>query len=411
MTLLIDNRAALGNRPGLHALIAGVSHYRHLPGGGGDTATQTFGMEQLTSTALTAYKIFRWLQERQQQLAAPLATCRLLLSPSPGELATEPALNGLAETCTRASFAAEAQQWRANASSRNDDMTLFYFAGHGIARTPTDGVLILEDFGDPRVGGALTNAAEIVNIMGGMCPPADAQQQMARTQLYFVDACRVLPSEIKNFEKMSVPDIFDVELGGSDDRQAPIFFATIPGKKAYAMKNVQTLFSKALLKCLNGSAGDAYNDANDEVRWRVTVQSINKALYKYFDKLIDMAGVDQAFTLSGNAAGDPVVHLLDDTPNVEVTLEVEPGIAAQFTEVKIINPDLGTEVKVINPHLGTEAQPLTVPLNPHPFKCFVPAGLYTIRAKINPPNALYRDVQGRAKMYLPPLETWKGKVA
>lgn len=75
MTLIIDERAHLQGQPGFHAFIAGVSSYPHLPGGIGTPAPDSFGMQQLSSAALTAYKMYCWLVERQRKLPVPLATC------------------------------------------------------------------------------------------------------------------------------------------------------------------------------------------------------------------------------------------------------------------------------------------------------------------------------------------------
>lgn len=85
MALVFDNRHNLQGKPGLHALIAGVSRYRHLPGGGGPPAKEDWKLPQLTATALTAYKIYRWLIDRRDRLPKRLATVRLLLSPSDAE--------------------------------------------------------------------------------------------------------------------------------------------------------------------------------------------------------------------------------------------------------------------------------------------------------------------------------------
>ncbi|MGH9970324.1 MAG: caspase family protein, partial [Pyrinomonadaceae bacterium] len=382
--------------PGLHAFIAGVSLYQHLPGGGGTAAPDNFGMEQLSSTALTAYKIYRWLIERQSHLGLPLATVRLLLSPSAGEVAAEPGFSAVgADRCLRLNFASEARQWRTDVSSNNENVAIFYFAGHGVQRSRNDGVLLLEDFGDPNEG-TLHNAAEIINIFNGMAPPASTQKKMARTQFYFVDACRVLPSAFKNFEKMTVPDIFNVELSGSDDRQAPIFFATIPGVKAYAMKNDQTLFSKALIKSLNGAAGTPLpEDAQGNVAWHVSVQSLNRALSTFFPTLTDIQGADQAFSLGGYPTGDPTFHLLDGPPAVEVVLEVDPQDAVPFTRIEIMDDS------------GQSAQTLPLPLSPHPYTCEVPAGIYSIKATIQPPNPLYVDRPGKPRLLLPPRFPWR----
>lgn len=400
MTLIVNNLPQLQGQPGFHAVIAGVSAYRHLPGGGDTAAPDSYGMEQLSSTALTAYKIYRWLLERQSQLPLPLATVRLLLSPSPAEAAEiakeSPRLQ--VDRCTRQNFAADVRQWRGDAGSRDDNITFFYFAGHGVQRSKNDGVLLLEDFGDPNEG-TLHNAAEIINIFNGMAPPASVQRKIARTQLYFVDACRVLPSAFKNFEKMTVPDIFNVELSGADDRHAPIFFATVPGVKAYALKNEQSLFSKALLTCLKGAAGATLpEDAHGNVGWHVSVQSLNKTLNDFFPALTGIPDVDQAFSMGGYPTGDTTIHFLDGPPSVEVVLEVDPLAAVPFTKVVIKDVESGAPV---------EGLPSPLTLDPHPFPCKVPAGIYTIDATIEPVNPLYVDRPGKPRMLMPPRFPWK----
>lgn len=400
MTLIVDNRAALAGKPGLHALIAGVSMYSHLPGGGGKPAVDGYGMQQLSSTALTAYKVYRWLMERKDHLSMPLATVRLLLSPSVGEEAAVPELAAAgASRCTRQNFTGEVRQWRTDAGSDNDNVTFFYFAGHGVQRTRSDSVLLLEGFADPDEG-PLHHAAEIFNIFNGMAPPASVAMKMARTQFYFVDACRVLPSAFKNFEKMAVPDIFSIELSGADDRRAPILFATIPGIKAYALKNEQTLFSKALIKCLNGAAGETLpEDEEGNVAWHVSVQSLNKALSEFFTALTGIPDSDQVFSLGGALTGDPTIHFLDGTPSVEVSIEINPQEAVPFTRIEILDPTSGLPIGSI-----------PSPLNPHPFTCEVPAGIYSIRATIEPANPLYVSLVGQPRRFLPPLVPLRRRV-
>src|SRR5947207_37494 len=126
MTLIFDNRANLQGKPGLHALIAGVSAYPHLPAVTGTPATDILGMQQCTSTSYSAYMIIRWLEGWQTRLRVPLATCRLLLSPSPDEVAVEAQLNVLTEACTQNNFRTAARQWRADASSHKENVAFFY---------------------------------------------------------------------------------------------------------------------------------------------------------------------------------------------------------------------------------------------------------------------------------------------
>ena len=144
MTLLFDDRPALGANPGVHALVIGVSSYPFLTDGAHAVA-DPWGMGQLTSTAASAFKMFEWLERTRAKLPVPLATCRVLLSPSP----QEPHLNGVADAATTMNVLAAANEWRNDASSNRDNVTFFYFAGHGVQRTKEDAVMCLEDFLQP----------------------------------------------------------------------------------------------------------------------------------------------------------------------------------------------------------------------------------------------------------------------
>lgn len=378
MTLVLDERSDLRGKPGLHVFIAGASLYRHLPGGGGKPTDNSYGMQQLSSTALTGYKVYRWLLDNKGQLPLPLATVRLLLSPSPAELAVEPKMENLTDACTRANFAAEAKQWRKDAGSSRDEFTFFYFAGHGVQRKKDDAVMLLEDFGNPDEG-PLASAVTIDNLFNGMAPPASPTEQIAQRQIYFVDACRIAPSEFRAWEWLDVSGIWGVELSGSDDRYAPIFFAAIPGTKAYALSGEQTLFSKALLACLNGSGAEALEEDTDgQVRWGVTVHSLNEALESQVGELNVEHEGNQKYTLSG-LVRNTVLHYLERPPEVDIVLEIDPTEALPFVRLEVTDPQ---DAGVWN----------LEPIDPHPYENKLPAGYYRISAKIvNPPQPPYVD--------------------
>src|SRR5262249_21980166 len=138
------------------------------------------------------------------------------------------------------------------------------------------------------------------NIRGGMAP-APELPDIARTQFYFVDACRVRPDQFSRFEAMGTTDVFDVSLGGKDDRSSPIYFASISNQVANAVPGDQTLFSRGLLECFNGEAGEALEEAeNGEVQWGVTVNSLSEQLAAYkIDALNRTFGADQTFAPGG----------------------------------------------------------------------------------------------------------------
>jgi hypothetical protein len=126
------------------------------------------------------------------------------------------------------------------------------------------------------------------------------------------------------------------------------------------------------------------------------VQSLNKALNDFFPTLTGIADADQAFSMGGYPTGDTTIHFLDGPPSVEVVLEVDPLAAVPFTRVVIVDIESGQPVQALPP-----------PLNPHPFTCEVPAGIYTINAMIEPDNPLYVNQLGKPRMLLPPRFPWR----
>src|SRR5262245_36802241 len=66
--------------PGVHALIIGASRYDHLNEGSAP-APETYGLGQLSVSALTAYRFFAWLRNGYALDGWPVARVRLLMSP------------------------------------------------------------------------------------------------------------------------------------------------------------------------------------------------------------------------------------------------------------------------------------------------------------------------------------------
>jgi hypothetical protein len=394
MVLVYDRRGELGDQPGLHALITGVSAYTNLPKGDQAGTPDSMDLYQLTSAALSAYKVYRWLVDHQHNLPVPLATCRLLLSPSSEELAAEATLNGLGAGTNLNNFLLAAKDWRQDAASNLDNMTFFYFAGHGAQRTKDDAVLLLEDFGD-GLGGPLKNAVDLGNIFKGMAWSTDFPN-MAQTQLYFADACRDFLGAFKDYEPDDTTQVFRVELGGEDRRCAPIFFAAVPGTKAYALVGEQSLFTEALLTCMNNDAGD-FRELPEGDKWCVTVHSLSEALSSIVDDLNLTRGADQVIVLGG-LVREKILHYLEHAPTVNVSLEIEPGEAIDVARFEILD------------ELGQPLSKVPYPMPSNPYRGKWEAGFYTISATIQPPDARFVDRPGRVRPVMPPIYQRKVKL-
>lgn len=384
MTLVLDNRAELKGKPGLHAFLAGVSHYRHLLDGSGAPATNTYGLNQLTAAATSASQFYEWLKSRSEHLAAPLATVRLLLSPAGNEI-TDPTV----APCTWSNFVEEANRWRNDASVSDDDVTLFYFAGHGIIRDKADSVLLCDDFAQP-FHGPLPNVVAFLNMFAGMAPPADTTLRRARRQFYFIDACKEFPEQLKELEKIEIAPVFESELSGRDDRVAPVFNAAISGSEAYAITGKQTLFSIALLDCLNGLAGEATPENDDgTIDWHVTTFSLTKGLAFRMAELNERYGTNQRCQLAG-IPGESPIHYLDGPPEVEGILKVIPEDAKGLINIEVRNLKQTT---VWQPSSETV----------YPYRRILTAGSYLVKSTIRePPKPPYVDRTSDPKPVMPP---------
>lgn len=174
--------------------------------------------------------------------------------------------------------------------TRGRRVQLFYFAGHGVQRNKDDVVLLLEEFGN-GLGGPLVHAVDVKNIFYGMAP-APTRPQIAYTQLYFVDACRNMPSAFAGFR-----DTADYP----GDRRGPRGsgpLASIAGTTALGLRGKQTLFSKALINCFVNDAADLV-EVNGQDRWVVSVQRPAQALDLEISDLNQELGGDQDWGFEG----------------------------------------------------------------------------------------------------------------
>ena len=321
---VVDNRKTV-QEPGIHALIVGVSNYVNLPDHDDPPRKEKWLLNQLTSPALSALKIFDFLQ--QNPLRLPIKTIRLLLAPSLVEVRAEPRL--LTVTSIRPNqetFKQFARSWRDDANTNPDDMTIFYFAGHGVQRGD-DGVLLLEDF-RPDSDLPLDGSCEIGNIRGGMGRTAGFAN-IAMTQFYFVDACRTQEETLKNFLDPKSPPVFGVQLTGPERRVTPTMFSTVDGGFALGQDGKPSHFATALERAFLHGADESM-DLNGRSVWPVTSVTIARSLELYYQNK-KLGG----FSGGGGVMGTPVFRYLADPPDVDIAVQIQPDKLSEKCGIEI----------------------------------------------------------------------------
>jgi len=378
MTLVYDRRQDLPGPPYTHAFIVGVSEYQHLAENE-QTARRgppTYSLTKLPSSAISALSIFDWLKRHQDDLARPLATCRMLLSPRATERnAVDQALTEVherPEQASRKNFVQEAERWRKEANDHPDSMTIFYFCGHGLQQGPDDAVILFDDFGD-GIGGVLTNAGRVRSLYYGMAPSGDAKN-IGQTQIYFLDCCRIEPREFASIEREEIPGVFQsVRKSLVDKRSAPIYYAALPGTAARAL-NEYSFFSRALIECLDRAGGQGRDTTIDSPEWHVNLYSLNEALTGAIDDMKKKHNVDLSNTMGGNHTNKWIVKL-PNQPTVPLSLSLDEPTAVQSISVNMAR--WGGQI------------PIPSPLDPYPFSANVPMDQYRISCQF-PPGAGFK---------------------
>jgi hypothetical protein len=255
-----------------------------------------------------------------------------------------------------------AAEWHEDACSNRDNIALFFFSGHGFQRSFAEDLILFEDFGG--VGPALRGAVSVDNLFRGMAPRPGATE-VARTQLFFIDASRA-PANNERFLLSNPTMVFDEYSSGPDDRSAVIFYSTQPGEHSYIVRSFETsIFTTALLRCLDGQAAVPL-DGSSQSRWGITVSSLIRGLAESMRRLGKTANLSQTqMPVVGGLVRDQVIRYLEEIPQVDVT-------------VRIANPAAKSELRIEDAeghvvYTGTAEREGV-------FNMSLPSGLYRMRA-------------------------------
>jgi hypothetical protein len=250
MTLVYDQVRA---EPQLHALIIGVGGYPFLANGStpNPNAVQQLGLlRQLGSPPISAAAIADWLTraDHPDRWRVPLGSVELLLSPPTGQPAAAGAAN--IEAATHAAVMQAYRRWRARCDSFEDSIAFFYFCGHGLGKV--DQYLLCEDVGQD----------DLDLFRGGFTfesTRAAFHAVKARSQLFFVDACRSVTSGMLRFDEPDLPlerapfatteCLHDLTVrAAAHDQKA---FGPADGRPSY--------FAQSLIRALEGGVASKHN--------------------------------------------------------------------------------------------------------------------------------------------------------
>jgi hypothetical protein len=249
--------------PGTFAVVIGVSRYKHLSPTDQPLAPETFGLPQLTVSALSAYRFFLWLCNdylfEPRYGGSSLAKCWLLLAPSDLEL--DPKLApGLAECAiepTLESCSAAVEEWYAEMKSlprqsAEKSRGIFFFSGHGLELTPQHPVLLPSDFLRPPAWSPTSRTIDAGGIRRGLSTLSVPEQ------FFFLDACRNDHQKLRGYAAKGVSileqpsEIHRI----NPNVVSPILFSTSPGSRAYQPRDPErgvSFYTSAVLDGLLGS--------------------------------------------------------------------------------------------------------------------------------------------------------------
>jgi hypothetical protein len=325
VTVIFDARLD-PNLAQTHALIVGVGAYPHLPGGekeNVDPAVRDFGLGQITSTVVSASRMADWLLTRHRNPNSPLGSVTLLLSPAvyePSDAAAtrlgEPASAKVAVNLATSDLIREAfGGWYLRLNRRLGNIGLFFFAGHGLEAS--DRYLVPADFG----ANPLDPYDRLLNFT---VTHSRMDRCQAQTQLYFLDACRERPKELREAAAEGPIGIHLIgPQGGSPvERDAPIFHAAVKGQQAAGEPGEVSYFTQALIDCLNGMGARDASGHDCPINHASLATAVKESVTRVADEkelplacsVLTVADLDVAVDFHLAQAPIPVMTLVECLP-------------------------------------------------------------------------------------------------
>ena len=318
-----------GTTPGTFGVVIGVSAYPHLNG-----TEATLGLGQLTVSALTAFRFFRWLCTSYRYGEAPLVRCWLLLAPTAAELeygeqrdplfynTLQRTCSPTLEACTRA-----IREWDELGGELHPDVAersrmIFFFSGHGIEQHVRNPILLPCDFW--KQGRYPNDSISVRNLGEGLAdnPIPD--------QFFFLDACRMGHERLQKFSDVRGADILSSTLSDRSNwkRSAPVVYASTSGTEAWSPDDPHkgiSIFGRALLEGLSAALPPLLvhcDDSGCEVRTNALIDFVRVRVQQLLGQA--WAGVQQYIADGGWTIKDLGVTQVAGPPSAQTADDSEP---------------------------------------------------------------------------------------
>jgi hypothetical protein len=356
---------AEGATPGTHALIIGVSDYPFADGPNPSAVGQSFGLVNLTSAARSASEVAAWLLNEYRNPDAPLASLRVLLSPSMNE-SIHPDIDALLPDgpapAIRANVDAEVGAFRNACRENENNVGFVYVAGHGIQLNKRGAVVLLHDFGDPAYANELHGAIDVAG-----CHAAMDQFAIAQKQVWFCDACRQLPDVARRFERLAGAFTLSERIG--QVQASPLFLASSTRENAFAEIGGTSIFCQSLLWALRGAGAVGPDETCPE--WHVGTTQLIKTLPNRVRRLVADHGEEQHVDVAGRVL-EMAAQRFAAPPDVDIVVDLRPPDATPAPTAQLL--------------FNAAQPPLDVPAA-WPLRFRGPAGLYLLNVLVQPPLA------------------------
>ncbi|WP_419644937.1 caspase family protein, partial [Thiolapillus sp.] len=257
-------------KPATHAVVIGVGAYPHLNGGDPAALTDLHGgLGQLSSPPVSARTITDWLLDSFNNPDKPLASVSLLVSEEEGgQVYHHDSLQQpfSAPAVTFGNVKQAVRNWKKRSDVNEENLMLFFFCGHGVARGLDGLTLLLSDYGESEAM-PMEGALDFAALHRGM------SQCAASSQCYFVDACRAVSDIATRTTATGQTIIQDsIDRPWSSDWKFSIF----SGERAYGRKNRPSIYTEELIRGLNGTGS---NNRSADGSWWVYTGDLSIALH------------------------------------------------------------------------------------------------------------------------------------